>query len=200
MQNTKRQKKTSQVPGQYLGYSLQTTRFLARLLEAEAGWTVSLEVFEDVGIETTEGNRIVEQVKSNYDNNPISDRSEGFWKTFSNWIDAVQNGDLRLEKTSFEIYISKPSTGDIAVSFSNAHTIEEARRALIEARDKLWGHAPDFNLKPKVSSTIEPYVSKVFKTDETIVCKIIKAFLFSCGSGSPSVSIIVGHFPPYSLV
>ena len=171
-QNTRRQKKTSQVPGQYLGYSLQTTRFLARLLEAEPGGTVSLEVFEDVGIETTEGNRIVEQVKSTCDNNPVSDHAVDLWKTFSNWIDAVQSGNLELEKTRFEIYVSQPRKGDIVTSFSNAQTIEETRHALIEARNKLWGNAPDFNLKSKVSHTIEPYVSKVFETNETTVCKI----------------------------
>lgn len=183
--NTKRQKKTSQVPGQYLGYSLQTTRFLARLLEAEPGWTVSLEVFEDIGIETNEGNRIVEQVKSTYDSNPISDRAEGLWKTFSNWIDAVKNNDLPLGKTKFEIYVSQPRSGDIVTSFSNARTIEEARQALIEARNRLWGTVPDFDLKPKVSSTIKPYVSKVFETDETTVCKIVKDFFFNYGGGSP---------------
>ena len=91
-----------------------------RLLEAEPGWTVSLEVFEDVGVETAEGKRVAEQVKSTYKGNPISDRAVDLWKTFSNWIDAVSCGNLQLDKTTFEIYVSRPKTGDIVSRFSKA--------------------------------------------------------------------------------
>ena len=184
-------KKTPQAPEQYLGYSLQATRFLARLLEAEPGWVVSLEVFDDVGVETADGYRIAEQAKSAKGDNPISDRAEGLWKTFSNWIDAVERGDLQLEKTKFEIYVSPPRTGNIVNSFSNANSLEDARRALIEARNKLWGVAPDFNLKSEISSTIKKYVSKVFDTDESVICKIIQAFSLVCGSGNSQTDLKV---------
>jgi len=196
-------KKTPHVPGQYLGYSLQTTRFLARLLEAELDWTVSLEVFEDVGVETSDGKRIAEQEKSTYDGNPVSDRAVGLWKTFSNWIDAVERGDLPSEKTSFEIYVSQPKTGDIVRGFSDARSLEEARRAFIKAREKLWGSAPDFDLKSKVSDSIETYVSRVFKADENVICKIIKAFTLTCGSGSPQadLKVLIGKaFVPLEII
>ena len=74
---------TSHVPGQYLGYSLQATRFLVHLLEADPGWTISLEVFEDVGVETIEGNKTAEQVKSTLIGNPVSNHAIDFWKTIS---------------------------------------------------------------------------------------------------------------------
>ncbi len=178
-------KSSSHVPGQYLGYSLQPTRFLARLLEAEPGWTVSLEVFEDVGVETPEGYRIAEQVKSTLDGNPVSDRAIDLWKTFSNWIDAVNYREINVEKTIFEIYVSQPKTGDIIKSFAGASTFEEAQQSLIAARDKLWGEAPGFKLKPKVRDAIKDYVSNVFEADQDKMCAIIKAFSLTCGSGSP---------------
>lgn len=183
------QKTRSQAPGQYLGYSLQATRFLAKLLEAEPGWTVSLEVFGDVGVETADGHQLAGEVKSTHGGNPVSDRSVDLWKTFSNWIDAVKRGDLQLEKTSFEIYVSRPKTGDIVRSFSRANSLEQARSALTEAKNNLWGTAPDFSLKSKVADTIKPYVSNVFETNETLVCGIIDAFSLDCGSGSPHADL-----------
>ena len=185
------QKTRSQVPGQYLGYSLQATRFLAKLLEVEPGWTVSLEVFGDVGVETADGHQLAGEVKSTHGGNPVSDRSVDLWKTFSNWIDAVKRGDLQLEKTSFEIYVSQPRTGEIVSSFRDANTLDEAHTALTKAKNKLWGTAPDFNLKSNVSDTIKPYVCNVFETNETMVCKIIEAFSFACGSGSPHADLKV---------
>jgi len=182
-------RKTPHVPGQYAGYSLQTTRCLARLLEAMPGSHVSIEVFDDVGIESGEGNKTAEQVKSTHDGNPISDRSVDLWKTFSNWIDAVEAGEIQLDNTRFEIYVSRPVTGDIVESFSAAGSIRAAYAALELAKEKLWGIAPDYALKGKVADGIKEYVDKVFLSDETIACSVIEAFTYSCGSGSPHADL-----------
>lgn len=177
-------RKKPQAPGQFLGFSLQENRFLSRLLEAKTGYTVSLEVFGDVGVESKEGSLTTEEAKSlTDDGNPISDRAIGLWKTLSNWIEAVECGDLELENTIFEIYISKPKTGNIVESFSNARSFEEAKHSFLEARKILWGEEPDFKLRSRVSTSIEQYVSKVFNTNDEIICKIIRNFYFNCGSG-----------------
>src|SRR5271157_563200 len=72
------QHKSSNVPGTYLGFSLQTTRFLEHMLKAANGDTVCLEVFEDVGVEKADGSRIAEQNKSNLTHNPLADRALDF--------------------------------------------------------------------------------------------------------------------------
>lgn len=176
---------TSHAPGQYLGYSLQATRFLMRLLDAPPGWTVSLEVFEDVGVETGEGNRIAEQGKSTLEGNPISDRAVDLWKTFSRWLDAAHSGELNPETTIFALYISHPKTGEIVESFARAQSSGEALNALLQAKGKLWGPAPDFPLRSTVSRTIVPYVDKVFEADDHVICRIIQNFELASGSGSP---------------
>lgn len=176
---------TSHAPGQYLGYSLQATRFLMRLLDAPPNWTVSLEVFEDVGVETGEGNRIAEQSKSTLEGNPVSDHAVDLWKTFSNWLDAAQSGELNPETTLFELYISHPKTGEIVKSFARAQSSAEALKALHQAREKLWGPATAFPLRPTVSKTIVPYVDKVFEADDHVISRIIQNFHFTSGSGSP---------------
>jgi hypothetical protein len=176
---------TPLAPGQYLGYSLQATRFLMRLLDAPAGWTVSLEVFEDVGVETGQGNRIAEQDKSSLEANPVSDRAVDLWKTLSNWLDAAQSGELNPETTKFVLYVSHPKTGEIVESFARARSSAEAREALLQAREKLWGPSSTFPFRPRVSRTIAPYVDKIFEADEHMICRIIQNFQFESGSGSP---------------
>ena len=74
-----KKKKSPQAAGQYLGYSLQQTLFLKLLLQAEKGYAVSLEVFEDIGVEGPSGKRLAVQAKSVLDGNPVSDRAVGLW-------------------------------------------------------------------------------------------------------------------------
>ena len=136
--------RTPHVPGQYLGYSLQTTRFLVHLLEADLGCTISLEVFEDVGVETIEGSKIAEQAKSTLKGNPVSNRSIDLWKTFSNWVDSAKSGELNPDTTRFELYVSHPRKGEIAESFSKVKSKDEARVAFQNARTILWGSAPTY--------------------------------------------------------
>ena len=107
-------RRSSNVPGTYLGFSLQATRFLVRILKAAIGDVVCLEVFDDVGIEQADGTRIAEQNKSNLTHNPLSDRSVDLWKTFGIWIDACVCGRLDPDKTIFEIYTSNAAGGKIA--------------------------------------------------------------------------------------
>ncbi|MBA7678167.1 hypothetical protein ES703_86439 [subsurface metagenome] len=177
--------RTPHVPGQYLGYSLQTTRFLVHLLEADPGWTVSLEVFEDVGVETTEGKKIAEQAKSTLTGNPVSYRAIDFWKTISNWVDSAKSGELNPETTRFELYVSHPQKGEIVENFSKAKSNDEASAALINARNTIWGPSPTFPLKSALTEKLSQYVDKVFQADEGLICSIISNFQFEFGSGSP---------------
>lgn len=177
------QRRTSQAPGQYLGYSLQSTRFLGRLLEADRDWFVSLEVFDDVGVQTSRGHIIAEQTKSSLKGNPVYDRAVDLWKTFSNWVDAVESGQLDIDKSSFEIYVAQPKTGQIVEAFSKAKTVEEALSAIRIAKGILWGPAPQYHLKASVAKGIRAYVDRVFNTEER-VSRIIASFTYSCGSGS----------------
>ena len=174
-----------------------------RLPDVPPDWTVSLEVFEDVGVETHEGNRIAEQDKSTREGNPVSDRAVDLWKTFSNWIDAAQSGELNPQTTIFELYVSHPKTGEIVESFAQAKSSDEALNALLQAKRKLWGPAPDFPLRPTVSAAVVPYVDKVFEADEHVICRIIQNFKLTSGSVSPQEDLkgrFTSAFVPSEMV
>lgn len=174
-----------QSPSSYAGFSLQPTRVLYRLLTAEEGDIVSLEVFDDVAVDQSTGDRIVEQDKNTLTGNPLSNRSRDLWKTFSNWLDAVKDGKLAIDNTTFEIYVSKAAGGDIVEAFSEANDFAEAEAAFEEAKKYLWGNPPEFEKREKLSSEIAKYVNRVFETDADTVVRIIEKFKLVVGSGSP---------------
>ncbi len=167
----KQVRKSSSAPGQFLGYSLQVTRLLDRLLDAENDWVVSLEFFEDVGVESPEGMKIAEQDKSSLSGNPTADRSVSLWKTFSNWTDAIKCGDLDVNLTVFELYSTCQTHGEIVDIFSSATTESSVKKAIEDAKVKLnWGRVEQF---PK---DLFPLLSNFFSLEETKLLKLIENF------------------------
>lgn len=172
----------SQASGQHLGFSLQITRALVRLLQAFPGECVSIENIEDIFVEKNNGLFIAEQAKSvTTGNNPVADRSKDLWKAFYNWLYLLHEGHLILDKTEFVIYVSKPIDGDIVNRFSNANNFTEACQSLDYAKNKLGS---------KISNTIKPYTDKVFNAEINDIANIIKNFKLVCGSGSPQEDLI----------
>jgi hypothetical protein len=170
-------------PGPYLGYSLQATRLLQLLLDAAAGTTVSLEVFEDVGEERPDKTKRAVQTKSITGSaNPVSDRAVGLWKTLANWVKAVQAGTLLVGSTVFEIYVSKPCSGSLVQGLSDATTSEQATSILDSASKALLNAE---HISPELLS----YVRIVFNAEERIRIGIAVGFKFTSGSGSPQADV-----------
>lgn len=180
-------KKSPHVPNQLLGYSLQTTRATARLLEAAAGTFVSVEVFDDVGTESANGAKTAEQTKLAGTKNPIADRSVDLWKTLSNWIAAVESGEIDPNLTHFELHISKKRTGAIAESFGAAADAAAATAALDSAKLALWGSPPTFGKRSKVAATLAPYVDHVLGSSHA--ARVIERFSISFGKGDAIADI-----------
>lgn len=180
-------KKSPHVPNQLLGYSLQTTRATARLLQAGEGSFVSVEVFEDVGVEAPDGGKTAEQTKLAGTNNPIADRSVDLWKTLSNWIRAVEAGEVDANLTRFELHVTKKRTGRFAESFAAAADPVAAAAALNDAKLALWGSAPKFGKRSKVAATLAPYVDHVLGSTHTV--RVIERFSLSFGKGDAIADI-----------
>ena len=184
-----RRKRKTEVPGQALGYGLQYTRLTQLLLQAPEGSFCSMEVLDDVAEQhPKKGVRLI-QSKSALTANPVSDRAKSLWKTLSNWVEASAAWDIDLEKTMFEIYVSRPVGGAIVQSFADANSLEAARAAISQARVELWGEAPDFPLKRELAEDIAPYVENVLSADCARIAQIIRNFHLTCGSGSPQSDV-----------
>lgn len=159
------------------------------LLDAAPGTSCSLEVLDDVAQTAAAGDTVLAQTKSALTDNPVSDRALSLWKTLFNWVQLMKEGLVDPAHTVFEIYVSRPVGGNLINSFHAACTIEAAIAALKQAREEMWGSAPDFPQRPSLSSAIAPYVNAVLATEEPVLAQIIMGLTLRCGSGSPQEDI-----------
>jgi hypothetical protein len=179
------QKGKSDAPGQALGYGLQYTRLTTMLLQATEGVRCSLEYVDDVAEESPHSGQRRVQSKSALVSNPVADRAKSLWKTLANWLRGTERHDFAAVPILFELYVSRPVDGDLVRAFNDASTDAAALEAIAQARLKLWGEAPAFELRNEVSSEIAEYVDLVLGAEPTSLVPIIRGFTLVCGSGSP---------------
>lgn len=127
----------SNAPGQLLGYTIQFPRALYHLLRSGPGDTVCVEVLGDVATKKTNNEVIAEEDKSSLNSKPITDKSTDLWKTFFNWIVAINKDTLDVEKTRFILYCNKSGQHSIVDQFSAVTNITGAGEALKNAKEKL---------------------------------------------------------------
>ena len=184
-----RTKRKTEVPGQALGYSLQFTRLTHLLLQAPEGSFCSLELLDDVAQVDSSGAVKLVQSKSALTANPAADRAKSLWKTLANWVDLAATPGFEVDKTIFELYVSRPVEGMIVESLASATTKQSAQAAIAQARTLLWGSPPKFALKAEVAVEISSYVEKVFTADQSLLERLICNFQLTLGSSSPQADL-----------
>lgn len=132
------------------------------MLDADPGSKVSVEVLDDVAVETETGDVDAVQLKTALKTNPISNRSLDLWTTISNWLNAVKSGELKVEKTTFSLRLGRFRTGAICKSFSDAVTTEAADNALKKAKNEFFAAKGD-KLKKGISTEFGEIVKEIFK-------------------------------------
>ena len=177
------QKRSTQAPGQFYGYSIQTTRMVARLLRCTHGQAVSLEVLDDVAV--TGGLDVVaEQSKSGLAHNPVADRSVDLWKTLFNWVEAIRSGALTTE-TRFILYVAQPYKGSIVERINGIDRPQDALSVITNLRDEFWGAEPNRSKKASLPNTIAKYVNGVLGASDDTLSRLFAGLEFVTGSGSP---------------
>jgi hypothetical protein len=146
---------------------------LSLLLECDTNATVSLEVFEDVGVQEGDGT-LASQTKSSLTSNPVANRADPFWKTLSNWLDAIEAGQLSLKGTVFELYVFGDFEGEVCSLFSNAKSEAEAESALSKVQSLLSGE----------SGKLPGRIRTVLDTDKNRLIPLIVRFRYRHGSGA----------------
>ena len=132
------------VPDKLQGYLLQVKHMLFELISVDDR-IVSIEKLDDVAVEA-DGTVIAEQVKSvTSANNPIAERSSVFWKTLYNWCTYIEAGALPSGAIMRFVVVSNSivTPGGIQASFINAHSDDEAQKALADAKEAILGTAQD---------------------------------------------------------
>jgi len=127
----------SNAAGQFLGYSIQFPRALCRLLQSGPGGAVGVEVLGDVASFSSDGNILAEEDKSSLSGNPLTDRSIDLWKTFYNWISAILDNELDLEKTRFVLYCNKTGRCALVNEFHAALSPQDAAGVVAHVKEEL---------------------------------------------------------------
>lgn len=172
----------SNAPGQLLGYTIQFSRALCHLLKSGPGDIVCVEVLGDVASVTSDGKTTTEEDKSSIARNPLTDKSTDLWKTFANWINAINSGELNVKKTKFVLYCNKAGDNGIVDKFSAAQNMNEAKSAIEEAKtilnDIKEGHAiwEDYDL--------------VMNKNGALLLEVVERFEFQKGNGAGFDEII----------
>lgn len=163
-------------PGQLLGYALQFPRALYHLLRSKEGDSVCIEVLGDVAQSTAGGDVKAEEDKSSISSNPITDRSTNLWKTFYNWIKAIEDGELDIESTTFILYCNHSGKESLAHQFSNAGNGDKAVEALEQSRQEL--------ADVDESHEIWKFFSFVSDEKSDLFVKVIERFELQVGSST----------------
>lgn len=167
----------SNAPGQLLGFSFQFPRALCHLLKSGPGDVVSIEVLGDVATSKSGGEVISEEDKSSIKGNPLTDRSIDLWKTFSNWIKAINDGVLDVGKTKFILYCNESSGREgIVHKFSSAGNHEEVQNAIDCAKRELKDITTDH--------TIWEYYNYVVNKNEPLLLEVVAKFELQVGNGA----------------
>lgn len=184
--SAKRSRRSTAAADTYRGFSVQATRFLYHLLNSNADDVVSLEHFEDVGVETSDGRKVAEQDKSYTSRNPLSDRSTAFWRTFRNWVEAAQSGVLPTDKSRFIVYAPNVQPGAFVDMFHRAKTVEDAKIALQSVRSALWQEAEK---RWDIADAAQEDVLVVFRADSELVAEVIRHLEVDAAKGTPEDSL-----------
>lgn len=161
-------------PGQLLGYGIQFPRALYHLLKSGPGSAVSIELNGDVTAKLSSGVTIAEEDKSSLIGNPVTDRSADLWKTFANWVDAVNGGVFNPANTRFVLFRNKSGKEAIVESFHEANTAADATNALKNAITSLS------DLKDEHEAW--KYYKKAALDNQNVLINIIERFSLETGS------------------
>lgn len=179
------------VPESLLGYARQVDRALVHLLQGQADDAVSLEVVGDTAVETTDGRVLAEEAKSRTGtSNPIADRAVDLWKTFRNWVEAVERGALNPQRTVFQLYVSHPFNGDIVERLASASSPDAADDAISYVWTALGVDPTAADPCAGLPGSLREHVSRVVQADPAQWRQIVTQFRLVLGSGDASAELL----------
>lgn len=102
------------------------------MLQSGRGSSVSVEVTGDVAVMLGNGGKLEEEDKSSLSSNPVTNKSTDLWKTFYNWINALNDGLINFEETKFILYANHEGNKGIVDALSDAQSPEEINKCIEE--------------------------------------------------------------------
>ncbi len=166
----------SNAPGQLLGYSIQFPRALFHLLTCSPGDSVCVEVLGDVATLKSDGSLLTEEDKSSLVGNPITNKSTDLWKTYFNWIKAINDNEIVVTNTKFVLYCNKSGRPGIVDKFNSAANESQIKAAVEYAKTELSDIDEEHD--------VWEFYNYVVNENENILIGIIERFEFQLSEGA----------------
>ncbi len=162
------------VPDKLYGYGLQVRQMLYELLNCSINSVVSIEKFDDIGVESGEEKIAIQTKSALSDRNPVSDKAVDLWKTLYNWLIALKDGELSFGGTLFVLVINVNKSGNIVEWINSANNVKEAEQVYEKISKKFLDEDGNYI---KQSDSINDYI-EAFLADENTkyVLYIIEKF------------------------
>ena len=163
------------VPDKVYAFMIQSHHMLYELLNCKDGDSVSVEVFDDVGVEHEDGSKDAIQLKSALSNrNPVSNKAADLWKTMYNWLISVEAGVFDPGKVKFILFLNVNKQGTIVNRFHSAERYDEAVLAWKNARREFYDEK---GILKEIGEEYKKYIEYFFVQDRMeMACKIIQNF------------------------
>ena len=163
------------VPDKVYAFMIQSHHMLYELLNCKDGDSVSVEVFDDVGVEHEDGSKDAIQLKSALSNrNPVSNKAADLWKTMYNWLISVEAGVFDPGKVKFILFLNVNKQGTIVNGFHLAERYDEAVLAWKNARREFYDEK---GILKVIGEEYKKYIEYFFAQDRMeMACKIIQDF------------------------
>ena len=163
------------VPDKVYAFMIQSHHMLYELVNCKKGDSVSVEVFDDVGVEHEDGSKDSIQLKSALSNrNPVSNKAVDLWKTMYNWMLSVENGDLKIDNVKFVLFINVDKKDSIVEKFNLSKNHTEAVEAWNYARKFFYDETDKLKA---IGKEYKQYVEYFFEySKKELAYKIIQSF------------------------
>jgi hypothetical protein len=160
--------------GQALGYYFQLERAMLWLSKMSVGETVGIETEDDVVSQLINGEKIYEQDKSTTtDVLPFTPSKKDLWKSLNIWLDALNNEEIQLEKSTFYLVTNKKTNGKTLVDqIGDAKSNEETIKCLAEIKTVVG----------KLTGETKILADKTLSYGDELIKKLIKRVHFDCGT------------------
>ena len=167
------------VPDKVYAYTLQVRYMLYNLMKASLEDVISLEAFGDNAVQSSDGAIDSQEIKSSLSpNNPIADRSDDFWKTLFNWLEALKKERSLIKVCKYKLVLISTKhhkAGKLIENLHKANDIKTAIAALETAKNELWG--VDLSKKANIPENYAKYLVEIFdKKNKDDVVNIINNF------------------------
>jgi hypothetical protein len=163
------------------GFLFQPHRVLLHLAVSPRGSVVGLETLDDIAVVFPDGISLLEQTKLSATAAPLGDTSRNLWRSLQTWKDAVECGDVQLDRAVFHLVTNTILSKGLVRDLRDAVATADARRPLVAKLREAGA---------RVSAAVAPMVNDVLTWSDAELLSMVSRITVIDGTelGTPAAA------------